>query len=857
MRARPRILLFGVLGLMVLVTIAACRLAVSCWDTPLPGLLTDPFGTITNYGWPGWSGYQQGLSFPTQVERINGQLLPPHHPLGPYPADVLAEAAQGTADRVLHLVVRDPGGSPRTVLVRAERLVGVPWLLLYGGYTLLGWIWLLAAGFSYLVRPDSGGVRAFSRWALLNALLLLTAFDYHTTRRLAPLFALAYALLPAAVLELGLRFPDDIAPLRKWPGLVWAARAVGALLFGWIGGAWLRGESPATQTGLCIGLSILFLAGQMVARWFFAQGRRRTQLLLGLCLWTPVYLMVGLMLVFAPERGGVYIMVGAVPLTALGTLGITYALVRYDLWDSRVLVRRRILRPLVTAVLALTVGLLGAIGVVGLSRVAPSWLQALLGFTAATAFLPLHRVFESWLDGKLFPAEVLYRPTVEQLSLRFTDLASRAAVAEAVESTVRQWLPCDRVRFAPLPPPRPQERLEDSGQVFRSLPPVAAMAAMALSRSDTTISSMINPPSNAGSLSLLSQSSLEPPEWRRLRHAARKAGIDGVTSDQAAALCKGEVVRPPVPVAQTAVATVVFPARFRDQVVGLLAVWAKQPGQMVTSEDETLLRTIANQAALALACANAYEEVEALRKAQQVAFREEKEAALSAFAAEIAHEIRNPINYVRILLDGYNAWVRDGVPPEAEDVEIGHKELERLERMAGSLRRIATSKSLGRTDVGLRQLVDHVRLLLRDRLVGRALEIDVDSLLDVDGDRDAMTQVLVNLISNALDACPAPGRVGVSCEALHDRRLRLTVWDTGPGFAADVGKLFQPLFTTKKTGTGLGLPITRRLVRAHGWEIGALRHGDRTCFEVVIPPEEWRHRPPPMDEGQFESNPLR
>jgi nitrogen-specific signal transduction histidine kinase len=57
-----------------------------------------------------------------------------------------------------------------------------------------------------------------------------------------------------------------------------------------------------------------------------------------------------------------------------------------------------------------------------------------------------------------------------------------------------------------------------------------------------------------------------------------------------------------------------------------------------------------------------------------------------------------------------------------------------------------------------------------------------------------------------------------------------------------VGKLFQPWFTTKPKGSGLGLPITPRLVRAHGWEISASRRGDRTCFDVLIAAGEWSRR---------------
>jgi signal transduction histidine kinase len=288
------------------------------------------------------------------------------------------------------------------------------------------------------------------------------------------------------------------------------------------------------------------------------------------------------------------------------------------------------------------------------------------------------------------------------------------------------------------------------------------------------------------------------------------------------------------------------PARFRDQVVGLLAVSPKLGSQLFTSEDEDLLRTIANQAALALACATASEQIETLRRAQEEAFREQLGAAIGTIAAEIAHEIRFPINFFRMLVERHSKALQQGKVLSAadldEDLDIGREEVERLERMADQLRRIAQSRGIERQALRVRSLIDHVRLLLRDRLHDRLIEVDVPSSFEVTGDRDALTQILLNLMANALDASPPPGRVGVTVNPEPDGRLRLLVWDTGAGFAVEVGKLFQPWFTTKPKGSGLGLPITHRLVRAHGWEITASRRGDRTCFDVLIAAGEWQRR---------------
>ncbi len=877
---RSRLPLWLALSAMALLTLCALVLALGRWEHPVPGLLTDPMGRITNYGWPGWNGYQHGLSFPDTIVAVDDIPLPAPSFLQPFPAVILDQHIEtAPRDTPLRLSVLR-GDETSQFSVKVDRLGWAPFLVLFGGYTLLAWIWLFSAGLSYLISPESPGVGAFTRWALLNAVVFLTIFDWHTTRTLVPFYVISYAYLPAAVIELGLRFPDDAAFLRRQPGLIWGVRAMGAVLLVVVVVGWSLNRNLMLWPAAALGLSIVALAGVMGGRCLLARGRRRTQLLMGLSLWMPVYLCLGWMLGIVPWPGpgplGSYLFLLVIPVSAIGTVGITYALVRYDFWDARSLLPRRLLRPLLSAVLGLTAALMSSIVLLLLEdQLQARWVQVVAVFFLVFLALPLHRTIENRLEGLLFPADAFYRPTIEQLSLRFTDLASRAAVVETVETTVRQWLPCDCVRFLPLPPP-PLQSPDESGELLRSAPPGSVISMLNLatgSSSGATFGSQSGTYSSTGSLISMASTPNEPPEWRALRRAARAAGIDGIGSEQSAALCSGQAVQPAHLSASSAIADVhqarkatsrqawarlILPARYRDHVVGLLAVSSKRRSQLFTSEDENLLRTIANQAALALACANAYEQVESLRRAQQAAFREEKGAALGTVAAEIAHEIRFPINFFRMLLESYTVWLRDGKPPETEDVEIGREEVDRLERMAGNLRRIATTRILSRQPAEMYTLVDHVRLLLRDRLMNRVMDNDVDPLLDVDCDKDAMTQILVNLLANALDACEAPGRVGMGSERLEDGRMRLTVWDTGPGLVADVGKLFQPWFTTKKTGSGLGLAITRRLVRAHGWEIGAGRRGEQTCFDVVIPREEWHRRMPPIsDEGQFESGPLK
>jgi signal transduction histidine kinase len=293
----------------------------------------------------------------------------------------------------------------------------------------------------------------------------------------------------------------------------------------------------------------------------------------------------------------------------------------------------------------------------------------------------------------------------------------------------------------------------------------------------------------------------------------------------------GEPTTPVVPVA-TGVdpAELTLPVVFHGVKLGRLRVGQKRNGALFTSEDLDLLNTIANQGALALAHAIAYAELERRRKQQAAAWRDEREALVETLSAEIAHEIRYPINFFRSIFQRATA----SKVLDEEDLEIGSEEVDRLERLVSGLRRLATQHlERGLSDVS--ELCDRAEVLLRDRMGEHPLSIDVGDGGAIRCDVDKVTQVLVNLLANALDATEGGGDVGISWRA-QPNGGELSVWDTGPGFEGDPSRLFAPWYTTKERGTGLGLAITYRLVRAHGWTIEAMRKNGRTIFVVSVPP---------------------
>jgi signal transduction histidine kinase len=132
-------------------------------------------------------------------------------------------------------------------------------------------------------------------------------------------------------------------------------------------------------------------------------------------------------------------------------------------------------------------------------------------------------------------------------------------------------------------------------------------------------------------------------------------------------------------------------------------------------------------------------------------------------------------------------------------------------------------------------VADLVKERVRQQSVRLTLNLP-DPPVSADVDRDQFQGVVVNLVLNALDAMPGGGTLEIGVRRDPDQ-LRLTVTDTGPGIDPAVAeRLFTPFFSTKPTGSGLGLSVSRRVVQAHGGSLTASdRAGGGACFTITLP----------------------
>ena len=211
-----------------------------------------------------------------------------------------------------------------------------------------------------------------------------------------------------------------------------------------------------------------------------------------------------------------------------------------------------------------------------------------------------------------------------------------------------------------------------------------------------------------------------------------------------------------------------------------------------------------------------------IRQLQHKVKQAEKLAAIGKMAAVVAHEIRNPLSSIR----GFARFLSHSLPgrtKEKEYADVMVKEVDRISKVVSDLLSFSRSMEIRPVLTPVAPLFEHVlRLAEADiRSRGIVVEKDIPAELRAVLDPDQITQALLNLVLNAVQACPAGGTIGIG--ALLDRaggEFAFYLENDGPAVPADVlPHIFDPFFTTREQGTGLGLAIVKKIIENHGGTI--------------------------------------
>jgi len=190
-------------------------------------------------------------------------------------------------------------------------------------------------------------------------------------------------------------------------------------------------------------------------------------------------------------------------------------------------------------------------------------------------------------------------------------------------------------------------------------------------------------------------------------------------------------------------------------------------------------------------------------------------AKLGEMAAVVAHEVKNPIAGIRGALEVITARMPAGQRDRGVLVDIIAR-LDALNRIVQDMLMFARPRALRAEAIALETLMTETAAMIKRDPLLHELEIHVDGSARISGDREMLQIVFQNVLMNAAQAMEGKGRVDVSIVHI-DSRCRVTIADHGPGMGHDVReKAFDAFFTTKHRGTGLGLPIAKRVIEAHG-----------------------------------------
>ena len=298
---------------------------------------------------------------------------------------------------------------------------------------------------------------------------------------------------------------------------------------------------------------------------------------------------------------------------------------------------------------------------------------------------------------------------------------------------------------------------------------------------------------------------------------------------------------------------VVVPSFAEDKLLGFFVLGEKKSGQIFSPDDLAVFVTLANQAAIAIENAMYFEE---LKTNEAFLIQSEKLATMGQLASGMAHEIHNPLT----IISGESQLMLDRLkktPPILETTEERAKFVEEVKtQLQSAVEEVARASDITRRILKFSRVSKEgfigidVNQLLQDTLTLAGYQHNMkmfevvteipEGLPHVHGNVNQLQEVFLNLTVNACQAMGNKGKFTIAAREVpvdHHHMVEITVTDTGPGVQpGKLSKIFDPFYTTKSNGTGLGLFVTQRIVKGHGGTITATSTvGTGTTFTVQLP----------------------
>jgi signal transduction histidine kinase len=302
---------------------------------------------------------------------------------------------------------------------------------------------------------------------------------------------------------------------------------------------------------------------------------------------------------------------------------------------------------------------------------------------------------------------------------------------------------------------------------------------------------------------------------------------------------------------------IVIPLLAKEKALGAIAADYVEPGKNITADVLESVITFAQQAGLAIHHAFMYQELRtfseqmeekiqkttaALRKIEAQLILSEKLAALGQLAAGIAHEIRNPLTSINILIHSLRESL-SSKNSHREDLKVIEEEIDRINEIVDQFLRFARPSPPLLEKAEVPTIFEETLQLLRPQVEKQRISVQKNfrSLPPITIDKEQMKQVVLNLLLNAIQAMPEGGRLRLSGKIpTGNQWIQLSIQDSGIGIPPqDMDKLFDPFFSTREGGIGLGLSIAHRIIDQHNGRIEVESTPDKgTLFTIWLPLEQ-------------------
>ena len=281
------------------------------------------------------------------------------------------------------------------------------------------------------------------------------------------------------------------------------------------------------------------------------------------------------------------------------------------------------------------------------------------------------------------------------------------------------------------------------------------------------------------------------------------------------------------------------PLKHEGKTIGMIGLANKEDGYQITDQESIESLSVAFVEALKKKQADVMVEqtTKKLREAQEELIRKEQLAVLGHLAGGVSHELRNPLGVIKNAVYFLNMVLEESEPEVKEILEILDKEIVTSENIISGLLDFARPKPLSLQKVDINDVVQKVLSRITVPNEVKVLGQLNKALPSIEADLEQLTQVFNNIISNAIQAMPEGGQLVIKSEAPTPSWVTISIEDTGVGIPEEnLEKIFEPLFTTKAKGIGLGLAVTKTLVEEHGGSIEVQSEaGKGSTFTVKLP----------------------